>query len=115
MKYSTAAVLASVGAARAGVQGCTGSSTFDVGNYYCGLGNHILYSNVGHAGSYKAVTNMDDSGNCQFADAAFSGPIAPFNEGVSFLPSLPLAGRSGEQKRLTRRNSSRSTSAGRPT
>jgi hypothetical protein len=103
MKYATAAVLASsVGVARAGVQGCTGMSAFDAGNYYCGLVNHILYSNVGHAGSYKVVTNMDDAGNCQFSDAAFSGPVAPFNEGVSLALSMTWPSYPNQQS-LTRR------------
>jgi hypothetical protein len=96
MKYSTttAALMASAaGVARAGVQGCTGNSMLDpIGNYYCGMVNHILYSNVGHSGSYKAVTHMGEDGSCSFAEASFSGSIAPFNEGVgSVFPCKDLA------------------------
>jgi len=89
MKYTTAAVLASAGLAHASIQGCTGSSSLFAGNWYCGAVNHILYSNVGHPGKYKQVTNMAADGSCHTADATFSGPIAPFNEGVSSESSSP--------------------------
>lgn len=110
MKYTTASLLASAGLAHASIQGCTGSSLLDAGNWYCGAVKHILYSNVGHAGQYKQVTNMAADGSCRFADTSFSGAIAPFNEGVCF--PVPVARILIE--RLLTSSSSPCTSAAQP-
>lgn len=88
MKPSTAVFLASASVAQALQQCSSGTATEEGGNWWCGVVEQILYSNVGHPGTYKAVSNMGDDGSCSFEDAAFSGPLAPFNEEVSFFPTF---------------------------
>ncbi|KAF9869603.1 hypothetical protein CkaCkLH20_12900 [Colletotrichum karsti] len=89
MKSSTAVLLASAGLGQA-LQQCSGTSKNEGGNWWCGLVNQILYSNVGHPGTYKAVSNMADDGSCSFEDVAFSGPLAPFNEELTPLFRGPM-------------------------
>ena len=63
---------------------CAETSFFDRGNWYCKNVNLITYENVGRAGHYNEVINMNQqTGECQFAKKAISGPLAPFNEPVS--------------------------------
>lgn len=81
MKSSAVLALSSA-ALVAGLQQCTGSAKNEGGNWFCGAVNQILYSNVGHSGSYKAVSSMGSDGTCEFEDHPFSGPMAPFNEEV---------------------------------
>lgn len=84
MKTSTVIMLASATVGQA-LQQCSGTAKEEGGNWWCGAVSQILYSNVGHPGTYKAVNNMGDDGSCSFEDVAFSGPLAPFNEEVRFL------------------------------
>ena len=55
------------------------------GNRYCTAVNHVKYKlNVAGSGSYPEVVGMNfDTGECQFRDKPYSGPLAPFNEPVS--------------------------------
>lgn len=50
------------------------------GNYYCSKANVITYHNVGHAGVFDRVVDMN---GCQTVQQAFSGSLAPFDEEVS--------------------------------
>lgn len=60
-----------------------GSSEYE-GNYYCQMVNAITYTNVGGAGSYNKVTNMDSgSGTCSSTPFGYSGSLSPLNEEVS--------------------------------
>ncbi|KXH60426.1 hypothetical protein CSAL01_05707 [Colletotrichum salicis] len=79
MKSYTVIMLALAAVSQA-LQQCSGTAKEEGGNWWCGAVDQILYSNVGHPGSYKAVNHMGDDGSCTFEDVAFSGPLAPFNE-----------------------------------
>ncbi|KAF4784673.1 hypothetical protein HER10_EVM0011047 [Colletotrichum scovillei] len=79
MKSYTVLMLASAAVTQA-IQQCSGTAKEEGGNWFCGAVDQILYSNVGHPGTYKAVNHMGDDGSCTFEDVAFSGPLAPFNE-----------------------------------
>ncbi|KAM7206626.1 putative TOS1-like glycosyl hydrolase (DUF2401) domain containing protein [Rhypophila sp. PSN 637] len=64
---------------------CAETSFLEKGNWYCKPVQLIMYQNVGRAGSYKEVVNMNqETGECQFANKSFGGPLAPFNEPMSF-------------------------------
>jgi len=53
------------------------------GNYYCAQVDAIAYNNVGFAGTYNQITNMDSSScQCSSQPVSFSGPLAPLNEEV---------------------------------
>ncbi len=70
---------------------CAGKSFQEKGNWYCQPVRHITYQNVGVSGRYKEVVNMNqETGSCEFRDRDFSGPLAPFNEPVSFLLGVRL-------------------------
>lgn len=94
-----AAVLASATVIRIGNamatshQLCAETSFFEKGNWYCKPVQLITYENVGRAGSYKEVVDMDqETGECRFAERAYGGPLAPFNEPVRmcFLPVVQI-------------------------
>ncbi|TDZ32056.1 PGA52-like protein [Colletotrichum spinosum] len=89
MKSSTVLMLASATVSHA-LQQCSGTAKEEGGNWWCGLVNQILYSNVGHPGSYKAVSHMGDDGSCTFEDVPFEGPLAPFNEELTPLFRGPM-------------------------
>ncbi|KAI9776485.1 MAG: target of Sbf [Candelina submexicana] len=59
-------------------------------NWYCAPVKAITYQGVGTSGSYKKVTSMTEEGQCQFADHAFSGGMAPLSEEVSIHFRGPL-------------------------
>lgn len=81
MKSSALLALGSAAMASA-LQQCTGSAKNEGGNWFCGAVDHILYSNVGHPGTYKAVSHMGSDGSCKYESKDFSGPLAPYNEEV---------------------------------
>ncbi|KAM0335336.1 hypothetical protein ACHAQA_000381 [Verticillium albo-atrum] len=89
MKSSAILTLGSA-AMVAGLQQCTGTAKDEGGNWFCGAVDHILYSNVGHPGTYKAVSQMGSDGSCNFEDQAFTGPLAPFNEELTALFRGPM-------------------------
>ncbi|KAK8064904.1 hypothetical protein PG994_007542 [Apiospora phragmitis] len=80
MKYSMvfAAAAATVVSA-----GNTGKCNDEGGNFFCTAVKALQYDGLDVAGKYKAVTSMGADGSCNFADVAFSGPIAPFDEDLS--------------------------------
>ena len=86
MKFSIA-LLAGAGSASALVQQCTGTARDEGGNWFCDAVDAILYQGLGGKGTYKAVTNMGASGNCDKKDVAYNGPLAPLDEDVSRAPS----------------------------
>ncbi len=62
-----------------------------LGNYFCpGAVKQIKYDGLDIPGKYRAVASMDNSGACTYEDKDYSGPIAPYDEGVS-LPALAPA------------------------
>lgn len=81
------AVLASAGSAAALIKDCTGTAQDEGGNWFCGAVSHILYSGIQGQGSYQAVTQMTDSGECLREAKAYSGPLSPLDEDVGL--SLP--------------------------
>ncbi|KAH7001606.1 putative TOS1-like glycosyl hydrolase-domain-containing protein [Ilyonectria destructans] len=83
MKYTTAIVLASTGLASALTQQCTGTAAEEGGNWFCGAIEQILYEGFSGSGSYKEVTNMGASGECETKDTPYSGPLAPLDEDLS--------------------------------
>ncbi|KAL9947378.1 target of Sbf [Verticillium nonalfalfae] len=90
MKTSSALLTLGSAAMVAGLQQCTGSAKDEGGNWFCGAVDQILYSNVGHPGTYKAVSHMGSDGSCNFEDKAFTGPLAPFNEELALILRGPL-------------------------
>lgn len=54
------------------------------GNYYCSEVDQIQFEGVGFGGSYNQVTNMNSiTGTCASQPVSFSGPLSPFDEGLS--------------------------------
>ncbi|ODV64329.1 Tos1p ASCRUDRAFT_30144 [Ascoidea rubescens DSM 1968] len=61
------------------------------GNYYCDEASAILYSGVGYSGTYKDVTNMDESScECSQSSVSFSSDLSPLNEELSVHFRGPL-------------------------
>ncbi|KAM5355463.1 hypothetical protein ACJ41O_002109 [Fusarium nematophilum] len=83
MKFTTPALLASAGLASALTQQCTGTALEEGGNWFCGAVKQILYEGFAGSGTYKAVTNMGESGQCDSEDIPYSGPLAPLDEDLS--------------------------------
>ncbi|QUC17950.1 uncharacterized protein UV8b_02191 [Ustilaginoidea virens] len=90
MKYTASVFLVSAGWATALTQQCSGTATNEGGNWFCGAVNQILYQGIKGSGTFKAVTNMGASGACQTEDKAYSGPLAPLDEGLSLQFRGPL-------------------------
>ncbi|KAH7375642.1 TOS1 protein [Plectosphaerella cucumerina] len=89
MKSSAILALGSAAMATA-FQQCSGSAKNEGGNWFCGAVDHILYSNVGHPGTYKAVSHMGSDGSCKYESKEFSGPLAPYNEELTALFRGPM-------------------------
>lgn len=61
------------------------------GNYYCSNTNAVEFSNVGYSGSYKDVTNMDETSClCTQLLVLFSGSNTPLDEELSVHFRGPL-------------------------
>lgn len=61
------------------------------GNYYCNAVSAIQYQNIGFAGSYNDVTEMDESSCvCSSSTKAFSGTLSPLDEELSIHFRGPL-------------------------
>lgn len=76
----TAAALGSFGLATA--TSCSGPVINSIS--YCNPVDQISYSDLGYSGTYQDVTGMDlGACTCSYAPKAFSGPLAPLNEGLS--------------------------------
>ncbi|KPM38622.1 hypothetical protein AK830_g7950 [Neonectria ditissima] len=90
MKYTAAIVLASTGLSSALTQQCTGTAAEEGGNWFCGVIDQILYEGFSGSGTYKAVTNMGDNGQCDSEDVPYSGPLAPLDEDLSIHIRGPI-------------------------
>ncbi len=78
----TAVVLA-VTSGVAGQGGCRLNKGFvDANNTYCDEVKHIHYTSVSTSGSYNKIVQVN---GCQTAPKSYGGPMAPFDEEVSFL------------------------------
>ncbi|KAF8469644.1 putative TOS1-like glycosyl hydrolase-domain-containing protein [Kalaharituber pfeilii] len=78
------AALASLGFASASCRTINGLG-------YCNSVKQIKYDNLGYSGTYQDVVGIDlDSCSCTYAPKAFSGPLAPLNEGLSLHFRGPL-------------------------
>ncbi|EGC47378.1 conserved hypothetical protein [Histoplasma capsulatum var. duboisii H88] len=53
------------------------------GNWYCSAVQAITYTNVGSSGTYNEIVSMN-GGSCSSRPKAYSGPLAPLNEEVSW-------------------------------
>ncbi|KAI1434084.1 TOS1 protein [Xylaria sp. CBS 124048] len=70
---------------------CADSVQDALGNFFCPGGvKQIKYSGLDIPGKYRAVADMDNSGTCTYKDQPYSGPIAPFDEGLSMHFRGPL-------------------------
>ena len=70
-------------------ENCAGVSFDQGGNWFCRAVGQVTYSNYGQpAGQYDQVVGMDQtSGQCQFGEKTYSGPLAPFDEPVRIASS----------------------------
>ncbi|KAI0397404.1 TOS1 protein [Xylariaceae sp. FL0594] len=90
MKYTSALLLGGAAFAAADLL-CKTPVQDALGNYYCGPGvKQIKYNNLDIPGKYRKVAKMDNTGVCTYEDHAYSGPIAPYNEGLSMHFRGPL-------------------------
>lgn len=85
MKFATLIALATA------IIGASAQCEFTGGNYYCSKTNKVTFQNVGFSGSYKDVTDMDESsGKCSQKEYQFSGNLSPLDEELSFHFRGPL-------------------------
>ncbi|KAI0007777.1 putative TOS1-like glycosyl hydrolase-domain-containing protein [Xylariaceae sp. FL0662B] len=88
MKYSSAIMVAAASVANAGF--CTDAFE-EFGNFFCpNAVKQIKYSGLDIPGKYRAVSKMDNTGVCEFEDKDYSGPIAPFDEGLAAVFRGPV-------------------------
>lgn len=68
-----------------GVSNQCGHGSSVVADYrYCGTIERAKFSDVGTKGSYQRITGMDKAtGRCTSQTVEYSGPLAPFDEGLS--------------------------------
>ncbi|KAK3336132.1 putative TOS1-like glycosyl hydrolase-domain-containing protein [Cercophora scortea] len=71
---------------------CVGTAHQENGNWYCQAVRGVSYQNVGKDWEYGVVTGMNEgNGELYWAPHAYSGPLAPFNEPMSFHFRGPIA------------------------
>ncbi|CEP22261.1 TOS1 [Cyberlindnera jadinii] len=86
MRFSTA-VLVSIFTAITASASCS----YEGGNYFCSNVDAITYENVGYSGTYKDVTNMDETTcQCSQESVSFSGSNSPLDEQLSVHFRGPL-------------------------
>ncbi|KAH0597834.1 hypothetical protein MHUMG1_04206 [Metarhizium humberi] len=91
MKYTAPVLLASAGLATALIQQCSSREAVDEGgNWFCGAVDQILYEGIQGKGSFKAVTEMSDAGECLQKDQSYGGPLAPLDQDLSVHFRGPL-------------------------
>ncbi|KAI9810055.1 MAG: target of Sbf [Phylliscum demangeonii] len=72
--------------------GCTGTAQSINGNWYCSAVQQQTYDVFGKAGSYMEVVHMDtNTGTCTQQEKKYSGPMVPFDEGLSFHFRGPIS------------------------
>ncbi|OJD29860.1 protein tos1 [Diplodia corticola] len=74
--------------------GCSPDQTnvFDEsGNAYCEPAvTTIKYTGVGGTGQYSTVTSIDTAGSCAWAEKAYAGSLAPYDEEIGIIFRGPL-------------------------
>ncbi|KAI1355379.1 putative TOS1-like glycosyl hydrolase-domain-containing protein [Xylaria sp. FL0043] len=91
MKYTSAVLFGSAASVVSAGAFCADSVQDSVGNFFCPGGvKQIKYSGLDIPGKYRAVATMDNTGTCTYEDKDYSGPIAPFDEGLSLHFRGPL-------------------------
>ncbi|KAI1827149.1 putative TOS1-like glycosyl hydrolase-domain-containing protein [Xylaria intraflava] len=84
MRYTSAILIGGAASVVSAGAYCANSVQDALGNYYCpGAVKQLKYNGLDIPGKYRAVAKMDNSGTCTYKDQAYSGPIAPFDEGLS--------------------------------
>ncbi|KAI1309750.1 putative TOS1-like glycosyl hydrolase-domain-containing protein [Xylaria venustula] len=91
MKYTSAVLLGSAASVVSAGAYCADSVQDVLGNYYCpGAVKQIKYDGLDIPGQYRAVATMDNTGTCTYETKTYSGPIAPYDEGLSLHFRGPL-------------------------
>ncbi|KAI1174079.1 putative TOS1-like glycosyl hydrolase-domain-containing protein [Nemania sp. FL0916] len=91
MKYTSAVLLGGAASVVSAGAFCSDAVQDILGNYFCPGGvKQIKYGGLDIPGKYRAVAKMDNSGTCTFEDRPYSGPIAPYDEGLSMHFRGPL-------------------------
>ncbi|KAI1191863.1 putative TOS1-like glycosyl hydrolase-domain-containing protein [Nemania serpens] len=84
MRYTSAILLGGAASVVSAGAFCSDAVQDLIGNFFCPGGvKQIKYDGLDIPGKYRAVANMDNSGTCTFEDKVYSGPIAPYDEGLS--------------------------------
>lgn len=90
MRYTSAVLFGGAASVVSGSAFCSDAVQDILGNYFCpGAVKQIKYDGLDIPGKYRAVASMDNSGACTYEDKDYSGPIAPYDEGVSLLALAP--------------------------
>ncbi|KAI1333556.1 TOS1 protein [Xylariaceae sp. FL0016] len=92
MRYSSAILAGgAVTAVQATSAFCSDAVQDLVGNFFCpGAVKQIIYDGLDIAGSYREVSTMSNDGTCTYETKDYSGPIAPYDEGLSMHFRGPL-------------------------
>ncbi|KAJ3557820.1 hypothetical protein NPX13_g9850 [Xylaria arbuscula] len=91
MKYTSAVLLGGAASAVSASGYCADAVQDILGNYYCpGAVKQIKYDGLDIPGKYRAVAEMTNDGTCTFETKEYSGPIAPYDEGLSMHFRGPL-------------------------
>lgn len=84
MRYTSAVLLGGAASVAANSAFCSDAVQDLIGNFFCPGGvKQIKYGGLDIPGKYRAVASMDNTGTCTFEDKEYSGPIAPYDEGLS--------------------------------
>jgi len=84
MKYTSAFLFGGAATVVSAGAFCSDAVQDGIGNFFCPGGvKQIKYGGLDIPGKYRAVATMDNSGTCTYEDRAYSGPIAPYDEGLS--------------------------------
>ncbi|KAI3338277.1 putative TOS1-like glycosyl hydrolase-domain-containing protein [Ustulina deusta] len=91
MRYTSAVLFGGAASVVSGSAFCSDAVQDILGNYFCpGAVKQIKYDGLDIPGKYRAVASMDNSGACTYEDKDYSGPIAPYDEGLSLHFRGPL-------------------------
>ncbi|KAI0861074.1 TOS1 protein [Xylaria cubensis] len=91
MKYTSAVLLGGAASVVSAGSYCSDAVQDILGNFFCPGGvKQIKYDGLDIPGKYRAVASMDNSGTCTYEDKTYSGPIAPYDEGLSLHFRGPL-------------------------
>ncbi|KAI1426765.1 putative TOS1-like glycosyl hydrolase-domain-containing protein [Xylaria sp. FL1777] len=91
MRYTSAVLLGGAASVVSAGAYCSDAVQDILGNYFCPGGvKQIKYSGLDIPGKYRAVATMDNTGTCTYEDKDYSGPIAPYDEGLSLHFRGPL-------------------------